>query len=159
MKFYIADTGVFLAKIKPPELCVTTPSVVAEVKDSSSSLFLELACSETINIEMPKEKLVEQIKKVAGESGDLEQLSQTDIDLLAKALEYKPFSIIITDDYRIQNVARILEIPVMPIQQQPIKHTYRWISVCTGCGRQQERGGLCPVCGSPLRRKRIREEG
>lgn len=158
MKFYIADTSVFLFKMKPPEMCITTPSVVAEVKDSSSSMFLELSCSEEINIEVPKEKMLEQIKKVAEQSGDLEQLSTADVDVLAKALEYKPLSIILTDDYRIQNVARILEIPVQPLQQKPIKQTYKWINVCTGCGQTSERGGICQVCGAPIRRRRIKVE-
>jgi len=161
-KFYIADTSVFLAKVKPSDVCITTPSVVAEVKDSSSSLFLELFCidncSETITIEQPRKELIEEIKKVAAESGDFEQLSSADIDVLAKALEYKPLSIILTDDYRIQNIAKILDMAIQPINQKPIKQTYKWVMVCSGCRRQVEGNGPCPVCGSPVRRRRIRED-
>jgi len=154
MKYYIADTSLFIASMKPPEICITTPSVVAEIKDASSSLFFEVSCSERISIELPNEKLRNEIIEVARESGDLGELSATDIDLLAKAIEYRPLSIILTDDYRIQNVAKILNVPAQPISQKPITETYRWIKVCTGCGKKVETRDTCPHCGSPVRRKR-----
>ncbi|RLG26543.1 DNA-binding protein [Methanosarcinales archaeon] len=157
MKYYIADTSLFISRMKPPEICITTPSVVAEIKDASSSLFFEVSCSGNISIELPNEKLRNEIIEVARESGDLGELSATDIDLLAKAIEYKPLSIILTDDYRIQNIAKILNIPAQPINQKPITETYRWINVCAGCGRKVETGDICPRCGSPVRRKRERK--
>ena len=154
MKYYIADTSLFIYRMKPPEVCITTPSVVAEIKDASSSLFFEVACSEEISIEPPNRKLRDEIEEIARESGEIEELSETDIDLLAKALEYRPLSIILTDDHHIQNIAKILNIPAEPINQKPIRETYQWINICTGCGKKVERRETCPDCGSPVRRKR-----
>lgn len=43
--------------------------------------------------------------------------------------------IIYSDDYSIQNVARIMGINFRPVGMEGIKKIFRWSYKCTGCGK------------------------
>lgn len=128
---------------KKYEQMVTVPEVVEEVKDEDSMLFLSLM---DIKVEEPSEESVSRVREVAARSGDIYKLSNTDIKLIAKALELEE-SILVTDDYAIQNIASLLDIEVDNILQPAISRTYKWIRVCKGCKRATEHK-ICPICGS-----------
>jgi len=124
---------------------VTVPEVIEEIKDKNSRLFLSII---DIRVEDADAESVKKVKKVATESGDIHKLSDTDIKLIAKALELKEKdAVLVTDDYAIQNVASLLGIQVDNILQPTIEKTYRWTRMCRGCGRQTDHD-TCPVCGS-----------
>jgi rRNA maturation endonuclease Nob1 len=80
----------------------TVQGVIDESKDRLTKMKLESLASE-IKIISPEPSSIEDIKELASSSGDLENLSDTDIALLALASQLR--CPILTDDYRIQNVA------------------------------------------------------
>ncbi|MCK4652151.1 MAG: NOB1 family endonuclease [Methanosarcinales archaeon] len=163
MPEYVADSSVFILGMPLPQLplnrTVTTPDVLQELKDMRSKMAFEAAVDHGLRIEQPLPHLVSEVCDRARTTGDFDRLSETDIGLLAKTLEYD--GILCTDDYAIQNVAESLGIRTESIAQEHIKETFEWGMRCTGCGRRFESGDqVCPICGSRLvgyrkKRKRI----
>lgn len=139
---HVMDSSAIFRRKKYDEM-ITVPEVVEEVKDENSRLFLSLM---DINVEEPSEETVSTVKEAAEKSGDIYKLSQTDIKLIAKALEVEE-SVLVTDDYAIQNVASLLNIEVDNILQPTISKTYKWVRMCKGCKRTIEYK-ICPICGS-----------
>ncbi len=118
------------------------------MRDIASQIFFQQS---GVVIESPREELLRQVREAALESRD--ELSPVDLELLAKALEYRRECILVTDDYAIQNLARRLEIQVKNITQPRIRRVVTWEWECQGCRRRYTAGGDCPVCGSPLKRR------
>lgn len=158
MEYYIADSAVFImgAGIEAHRM-ITIPSVVNELKSNEASMRFELARENGARVEMPETRFREAVMNVAKETRDCDELSVTDVDILAKALEYKGSSVLLTDDYAVQNVARILGIEVKPVAQKKIKDVLVWQKECVGCRRRFDSGDICPVCGSSLKKKRKRK--
>ncbi|SFM49955.1 NOB1 family endonuclease [Methanolobus profundi] len=158
MEYYIADSAVFImgAGLEPHRM-ITIPSVVNELKSNEASMRFELARESGARVEMPGEDFREAVLKIAKETRDCEELSATDVDILAKALEYKDNSVLLTDDYAVQNVARVMGIEVKPVAQKKIKDVLVWQKQCAGCRRYFDSGDVCPVCGSALRKRRKRK--
>ena len=153
MPAYIADSSVFILGMPlpppPQNRTITTPDVLRELKDMQSKMALEAAVDQGMRIEPPLPHLVSKVCDHARATGDIARLSETDIGLLAKTLEYD--GSLCTDDYAIQNVAESLGIKTEPIAQEQIRETFEWGMRCTGCGRRFESGDqTCPVCGSRL---------
>lgn len=158
MEYYIADSAVFImgTGIEPYRM-ITLPSVVNELKSNEASMRFELARENGARVEMPDERFREKVLIIAKETRDCDELSVTDIDILAKALEYKDSSVLLTDDYAVQNVARVLGIEVEPVAQKKIKDVLVWQKECVGCRRRFDCGDVCPVCGSSLKKRRKRK--
>jgi UPF0271 protein len=128
-------------------------SVILEIIDSRAKAIVESAIrNNRIRIEDPKEKAIEEVRKKARETGDLESLSDTDVEVIALALEKN--AIVISDDYAIQNTASQLGLKIEVGVKDGIKKTIKWTSVCEGCGRTYEKKvGTCEICGSRIRKK------
>jgi Predicted nucleic acid-binding protein, consists of a PIN domain and a Zn-ribbon module len=158
MEYYIADSAVFImgTGIEPHRM-ITIPSVVNELKSNEASMRFELARENGARVEMPEDSSRKAVMDIAKQTRDCEELSATDIDILAKALEYKDNSVLLTDDYAVQNVARILGIEVKPVVQKKIKDVLVWQKECVGCRRRFDSGDVCPVCGSSLKKRRKRK--
>lgn len=158
MEYYIADSAVFImgAGIEPHRM-ITIPSVVNELKSNEASMRFELARESGARVEIPDEDFREAVMNVAKQTRDCEELSATDVDILAKALEYKDNSVLLTDDYAVQNVAKVLGIEVRPVAQKKIRDVLVWQKQCVGCRRYFDSGDVCPVCGSALKKKRKRK--
>jgi len=107
MTYYIVDSAVFIMRNSnlDSSLMITVPSVVDELKNRDSVLFYYLAKEGGLRVEWPEPEMVKEIKRKAEHTRDSEELSKTDIEILAKALEYRDRGVLITDDYAIQNVA------------------------------------------------------
>ena len=151
MPVYVADSSVFILGMPLPSLMqnriITTPDVIAELKDIKSKTMFEAAIESGVEVESPLAHLIAEVRSHASRTGDIERLSDTDIGILAKALEHG--GILCTDDYAIQNVAESLGIETEPILQDGIKETFEWGRRCKGCGRRFESDvRICPVCGS-----------
>ena len=136
---------------------ITTDSVSNEIqpggKDYQKFNFLkELG----LKLLSPSKDSIDKITKTSKETGDLERLSKTDIDLLALALDIKSSDknpIIFTDDYSIQNIANFLNINFKNISQNKISKRYIWISKCIGCGKKyKEHINKCPICGTETKK-------
>jgi Predicted nucleic acid-binding protein, consists of a PIN domain and a Zn-ribbon module len=156
---YIADSAVFImgnCNI-PYSQMVTTPLVEDEIISEDARLRYDIAKAEGLRVEAIEEIYLEDIIKQAECTRDIERLSKTDLGILAKALEYNKKtngkSILITDDFAVQNIAARLDIEVMPVAQRIITDKIIWQKQCIGCFRHFKDGDECPICGSPLRKK------
>ena len=150
---YIADSSLFIIGKRIEGNIITVPSVVEEIRDDRSRTILELM---NVRIEPVLQSFIREVTTKARENRDSEELSKTDIDLLAKALEYtrNEETTLISDDYAVQNTAIQLGIKVMPAGQKKIRDVLQWEKFCIGCKRRFPQGDDCPVCGTPLKKMR-----
>ncbi len=149
-KVQVIDTAIFIQGVDVEG--VTTPKVVEEVKDPESKLFLEgLISAGKVRVLAPSRESIEAIKDAARRTGELNELSEADLEILALAYEIK--GILFTDDYNLQNIAKTLGLEFRTLKLG-IKRVIRWNYVCIGCGKKFEEmppEGICPDCGSPVR--------
>lgn len=158
MKILVADTAVFINRYRTDDATfITVPSVVDELKSRESSIEGLLAVEGGAKVEQPDPDAIAEIRRMAGNTRDIEELSDTDIDVLAKAFEYKDNCVLLTDDYAVQNVALLLGIEVQPVSQKKISDRIIWGKKCIGCKRKFDNGDVCPICGSPLKKTRKRK--
>jgi len=156
----VIDTAIFIQGIDVEGF--TTPKVVEEVKDPESRLFLEsLISAGKVKVLVPSKESVEAVMEAARKTGELNELSEADVEVLALAYELK--ATLLTDDYNLQNIAKTLGIAFKTLKRG-IKRVIRWNYVCIGCGKwfsEMPPGGVCPDCGSPVklipRKKRRRQ--
>jgi len=158
MTYYIVDSAVFIMRNSNlnSSLMITVPSVVDELKSRDSMLCYYLAKEGGLRVEWPEPEMVKEIKRKAEHTRDSEELSKADLEILAKALEYRNTGILLTDDYAIQNVALQLGIQVKPVAQKKIKDIIIWQKKCTGCKKTFDQGDVCTICGSSLKKRRKR---
>jgi UPF0271 protein len=148
---YILDSSAFINEYHTDERIATIPLVREELEDESAYRFDAMEGS-GMYLHIPDEETVERIERAARETGDFEELSRTDIRLIAAAFELD--GRLVTDDYAMQNVAEKLEVPVEVINQDGITEQREWTFQCQGCGREfDENHDRCPICGSELSRK------
>lgn len=154
----IADSAVFMLGMDvDPSTLITVASVVDELRTRETMMRFEVALEGGARVEPIDPAIRKQVIAAARTTKDLEVLSSTDIDVLAKALEYGKDAVILTDDYAIQNTASILGIRFMPVVQKKIRDVLEWDKQCFGCHRRFPEGDICPVCGSELRKRRKRK--
>jgi len=116
-----------------------------------------------LKIKTPNAMCLEKVKASATFLGDKFFLSDTDLQLLALALELKTsgFSpIIVTDDYSIQNVANQMDIEFASLATFGIRRRWQWIRYCPACHKQYpatSKSRTCEVCGTELKRKPLRK--
>ncbi|WP_048055281.1 type II toxin-antitoxin system VapC family toxin [Pyrococcus sp. NA2] len=154
----VLDSSVFIQGVEVEGY--TTPRVIEEVRDRESRIFLEsLISAGKVKVVEPSREAIKIIKDIAIKTGELEELSEADIEVLALAYELK--AEIFTDDYNVQNIARILGLRFRTLKRG-IKKVIKWQYICIGCGRkfrEKPPEGICPDCGSPVKlipRKRQR---
>ncbi len=156
---YVIDTSGFIVGIKvSPTSIVTVPGVVDEIIDKSTKLRFDLLHDAGLIVDIPDGEYKDTVRSASISTGDDSVLSNTDIDILAKALELSKRSdvILITDDYAVQNVAAILDIKYQAAATSGIKKKIRWELRCTGCGSVARSGTECPICASKIKRYRIK---
>ena len=148
---YVLDSSAFITEYHTDERIATIPLVREELQDESAYRFDAMEGS-GMHLHIPDAETVERIERAARETGDYEELSRTDIRLVAAAFELDGH--LVTDDYAMQNVAEKLEVPVEVIDQDGITEQREWTFQCQGCGREfDENHDRCPICGSELSRK------
>jgi len=136
----------------------TTAEVLKEVTHSSKYLAIinTLVDSKRLVVEEPPSEAYERVKAVAAETKDISSLSEADFSVLALALHYSKEGdvVIVTDDYAVQNVAKVLNLQFTPTMSRGIRRVVRWVQYCPACS--QVFGGAiryCPICGTALRRR------
>lgn len=146
----VIDAAIFIQGVDVEG--VTTPKVVGEVKDPESRLFLEgLISAGKVRVLAPSRESLEAVKDAARRTGELNELSEADLEILALAYELR--GVLFSDDYNLQNVAKTLGLEFRTLKRG-IKRVIRWNYVCIGCGKKFEDmppEGICPDCGSPVR--------
>ncbi len=130
-----------------------TRRVLDELENENARLAIDAGLgSGKVEVCDPSEEYLKKVKDAATATGDLERLSETDIGILAVALETG--SVIVSDDYNIQNTAAALMLSYEGKTQEGIKKRLIWKKRCVGCGRTYPSdAAVCGVCGSQLKRK------
>ncbi len=165
----VLDTSAFLAGFDPFSLSaeqVTVPKVEEEIKRNSMiKMRFETAIeSGKLRVKAPTREFSNAAKKSASKVGDSHKLSETDLQLLALALELKAEGVapqIITDDYSIQNVATQMGIGFLALATFGIKRLLEWIRYCPACHREYPsncKTKECQICGTELKRKPRRRQ-
>jgi UPF0271 protein len=148
---YVLDSSAFIHEYHTDESIASVPLVREELEDESAYRFDALEGS-GMHLHIPDEETVVRIERAARETGDLEELSETDVRLVAAAFELD--GTLVTDDYAMQNVAEKLNVTVEVIAREGIEEQRDWLFQCQGCGREfDEHHDRCPICGSDLSRK------
>jgi len=148
---FILDSSAFINEFHTEETIASVPLVREELEDESAYRFDALEGS-GMHLHIPDGETVERIERAARETGDFEELSRTDIRLIAAAFELD--GSLVTDDYAMQNVAEKLNVTVEVIDRDGIEEQRVWTFQCQGCGREfDDQHDRCPVCGSALSRK------
>jgi UPF0271 protein len=156
VKVYVIDSSAIFQRKAVYDNMVTVPEVASEIIDEASALYFSV---KDLKVEEASEESLKEIINTAEKTGDIHKLSNTDLKVLAKALdEIKKGNevILVTDDYAIQNVAIKLGIKFENIVQNKISKEFKWVKVCRGCGRRIE-GDICPVCGSEAILRRVKK--
>jgi UPF0271 protein len=138
----------------------TVAAVLDEIKDRNARVRIDVALDVgNLKITEPTSQSRDRIISVSSQSGDISSISNTDIDVLALALDI--FSsgrscLIVTDDYAVQNISNQLGIRFKALTAKGIRYQFQWRLSCPACGRtypQEFKGQICPVCGTQLRRR------
>ncbi|WP_336364393.1 NOB1 family endonuclease [Halalkalicoccus salilacus] len=148
---YVLDSSAFINEYHTTEQTATIPLVREELEDESAYRYDAMEGS-GMHIHIPTDETIDTVKRAARELGDLEELSRTDVRLIATTFELD--GTLVTDDYAMQNVAEKLNVVVEVIAREGISEQRRWTFQCQGCGREfDERLDRCEICGSELTRK------
>ena len=158
---YVLDTGAFLGRSHPEDgELLTTEAAVGEVFPAAALRYIQqLHDLELLILAEPPEEALDQIKDAAKDTGDAPDLSDTDLGLLALALDQK--ATLVTSDHRMQNVAMALDIPIHATTEGAIKEQWQWYHRCVGCWKRYAKdtapeSGYCLICGQVLKRVRKR---
>ncbi len=167
-RIVVLDTSAFLAgydPFSPSDEQVTVPKVEEEIKRNSmvKTRFETAMESGKLKVKAPTEENLSAVKVSASQAGDWHKLSETDLQVLALAYEFKAAGCapqIVTDDYSIQNVAKRLGIEFLALATFGIKRALEWIRYCPACHKQYPENSKlkeCQVCGTELKRKPKRQ--
>jgi endoribonuclease Nob1 len=151
----ILDASAFYAGVpfSSQEKCYTTHDVFHEIKHIKKSHDAVELLIETNRLEIlePKKKYLTLVSSKAKEFGDLQNLSRSDISVIALCLELG--GELVTDDFAVSNTAKHLNLKVNPIMTKGIKKVKDWIYFCSGCEKTFLEISDCPICGNKLNRK------
>lgn len=143
----------------------TAPSVLEELGSETTGWTRYKIAQQTgkLRILRPSLKFVDQIKLLSTDIGDIRVLSEVDIQILALALQLKSEgknSVIVSDDYAIQNVAERIGVGYRSLATFGIRYQLDWLLYCSACRRKYPPSygkGTCRVCGTVLKRKPLRK--
>jgi len=156
--FRILDASAFYAGIpfSTTDEFFTTSLIFDEIKHikKNHDAIGTLMEAKRLKISDPDAEFVDKIKVASKKTGDFNQLSKQDISVIALCLQMN--GEIITDDFAISNVAKNLNLKVLPLMTSGINDVGNWIHYCPGCKKNFESGSECPLCGTQLKRKLIK---
>ncbi|GAD52237.1 UPF0129 protein MJ1474 [Halarchaeum acidiphilum MH1-52-1] len=148
---HVLDSSAFIDEYDVEGPSATVPSVREELKDAAGYRFDAMEGS-GMRVHVPDEAAIRRVRDAATRTGDADVVSETDVRVLAAALELD--AVLVTDDYAMQNVADALDLDTDVIAKEGITERRDWNFQCQGCGREfDENRERCPVCGSDLARK------
>jgi endoribonuclease Nob1 len=163
-KVYVLDASAIIGGFISKELKnFITATVISEIKDTKSRIKLESAIDDGyITIMEPDPIDIKKVTDVIDKSGDVLRLSTVDINLVALAFKLKRELIdptVVTDDYSMQNVLKIVGIEYRSILTEGINEIYGWVKVCKGCKKKYPPEydlDECEICGTRIIKKRIK---
>ena len=158
MAFRVLDSSAFYAGIpfSSNEPSYITPLVYNEIdhikKDHDAVQILIETKRLTIN--EPEGQFVNAANNAAKKSGDFSNLSDGDMSTIALSLQLK--AELVTDDFAVSNVAKNLNIKVIPVMTAGIKNVVTWKYYCPGSKVNFSKVTECPRCGNKLKRKAMK---
>lgn len=154
----ILDASAFYAGVpfRSSSDCHTTSLVYDEIKHikKNHDALGTLLETNRLKIREPNNQSTSTATKAAKDTGDFQQLSKQDISIIALCIEMN--GEIISDDFAISNVARNLGLKISPIMTTGMKDVGKWVHYCPGCRTNHSSGKECPMCGTPLKRKLLK---
>ena len=160
MDFRILDASAFYAGVpfRSSSDCYTTSLVYDEIKHikKNHDALGTLLETNRLKIREPSKESTDAAITASKDTGDFPQLSKQDISIIALCIEVN--GEIISDDFAISNVARNLGLKISPIMTKGIEDVGRWVHYCPGCRTNHTSGKECPMCGTPLKRKLLKDE-
>ena len=160
MDFRILDASAFYAGVpfRSSNDCYTTSLVYDEIKHikKNHDALGTLLETNRLKIREPDKEATQAAITASKDTGDFPQLSKQDISIIALCIEMN--GEIITDDFAISNVARNIGLKISPIMTKGIEDVGKWVHYCPGCRTNHTSGKECPMCGTPLKRKLLKEE-
>ena len=127
---------------------------IEHIKSKQGALDM-LQQTNRLQIRDPKEETIKIVNQTAEKTGDKTTISEQDVSIIALALENNIE--LITDDFAVTNVAKQLEIKTSSLMTDGISKVGKWISYCSACGKEFQKGKECPICGNKLNRKLIKK--
>ena len=159
MVFKIIDASAFYAGIPfgSSNEFYTTSLIFDEIKHikKNHGAIDILVTTNRLKIRDPSSEFLEMAREESKKTGDFNQLSKQDISVIALCIQLK--GELITDDFAISNVSKNLDIKISPLMTSGIKDVGTWIHYCPGCRKNFNSGSECPLCGTPLKRKLIKQ--
>ena len=127
-------------------------SLKSEIQSFQAELIFEAFRADSrILFPEPTRQSVEKAKLIAKKTNDLTSLSESDLQVIAIALDF-PNSTVISDDNAIQNVCFNLKIPFKSYSFK-IKTSREYFWKCTVCNQKyKSKQDICIECGSPIKR-------
>ncbi|NHJ49523.1 MAG: hypothetical protein FK733_17165 [Asgard group archaeon] len=138
--------------------------VISEIRDMirGEALIEEALLYDDLRIVSTEVGYIKKVKQIAGETGDIQELSECDLSVIAVALgivEQNKSVMIVSDDYDIQNLANYMKIPCRGVHWKGITsiHKYHW--VCPACKTvSSEKRSYCLECGTEMKRKTLKKK-
>jgi UPF0271 protein len=115
-----------------------------------------------LQIIVPDNDILSEIKKQAKETGDIHELSDCDLAVLAlaRSLVLDAYEVVIlSDDYDIQNLANHIGLLCKGIHWKGITSIHEYFWICPGCGNKSKKQvENCMECGTKMIRKTLRRK-
>jgi len=153
--FKILDASAFYAGIPfaSSEKSFTTQDVFNEIKHikkdhKAIEMILE---TKRLEIMTPESEYIKKVLLKSKVTGDFQNLSTGDISVIALCLQLR--AELVTDDFAVSNLAKQLNLTVVPVMTNGIKRIANWIYFCSGCEKTFTKISKCPLCGNKLSRK------
>ena len=155
MAFRVLDSSAFYAGIpfssnEPSYITSLVYNEIDHIKKDHDAVQI-LIETKRLTINEPEEKFVTTSIDAAKKSGDFSNLSDEDISTIALSLQLG--AELVTDDFAVSNVAKNLNIKVIPVMTSGIKNVIIWKYYCPGCKTNFSKVTECPRCGNRLKRK------
>ena len=158
MAFRVLDSSAFYAGIpfssnEPSYITSLVYNEIEHIKKDHDAIQI-LIETKRITVNEPENKFVTITINAAKKSGDFPNLSDQDISTIALSLQLR--AELVTDDFAVSNVAKNLNIKVIPVMTDGIKNVVTWKYYCHGCKIDFSKITECPRCGNKLKRKVMR---
>jgi UPF0271 protein len=161
LKALVLDSSALIQGFSPgSESAYTVDAVLDELKEELTRLRVESqVASGSIIVRGPSERYIAAVAEEARRRGEDTALSAADAMVLSLALQLRDEGldpVIVSDDYAVQNMAEHLGLGYRSLAVGGIRRRFRWVTYCPGCRRRFEGpqpDGVCPVCGTALKRK------
>ena len=158
MAFRVLDSSAFYAGIpfssnEPSYITSLVYNEIEHIKKDHDAIRI-LIETKRLTINEPENKFVIAANDAAKKSGDFSNLSDEDVSTIALSLQLK--AELVTDDFAVSNVAKNLNIKVIPVMTTCIRNVVTWRYYCPGCKVNFSKTTECPRCGNKLKRKAIK---